>query len=231
LRFDGWIAQHFHYRSADDVPFGYTAVILFTILFVFAFVPRALGVYSNRRVADRSRLLAALAAKPPNVPGAAAQCRMCGAPLAVEPDKILAVCSYCRAENAVHIQTTLVTHAHEVAHAIGREVSAAAKINAHERAETRRKLAHELGRYVFRTVLLGGAFTLGCQEDADRNPTTLGIIGLMMTLFLFMFFLIRSLMTPDEDAKERRVANDVPPWVGVVGPIVFLVLLSKYGHC
>jgi hypothetical protein len=110
-------------------------------------------------------------------------------------------------------------------------VGAAAKIDAHERADTRRKFFRELGRYVFRTVVLGAAFAAAGQEDADRHPTTIGIIGVIATVALFMTFLIRSMMHPDEDATERRAANDVPSWVGVVGPIVFLVLLSKYGHC
>jgi phage FluMu protein Com len=227
LRADDWIAVHFHYRSGDDVPFGYTAVFLLGSLFVFVFVPRVLGVYANRRVADRGRLLAALAARPPTVPGAASQCRMCGAPLAVEPDKILAICSYCRAENAVHLETKLVTDTGAGTVTIGREASTALTRDREERRATRHLLAHELGRYVLRTVLIGGAFVLGCQEDANRQPTTLSIIGLVAALGLFVFFLIRSMMTPDEDAHERRAGNDIPGWVGVVGPIVVLIVAAK----
>jgi phage FluMu protein Com len=227
LRADDWIARHFHYASGDDVPFGYTAAIMLTALFVFVFVPRVFGVYANRRVADRGHLLAALAARPPKVPGAASQCRMCGAPLAIEPDKILAVCSYCRAENAVHLETKLVADTSAGTATIGREVSTAATRDREERKATRRLLRHELGRYLLRTVLIGGAFVLGCQEDANRHPTTLSIIGIVAALALFAFFLIRSMMTPDEDAHERRASNDMPGWVGIIGPIVVLVLLAK----
>lgn len=231
LRADAWIAQHLHYRSADDVPFGYTVAIIVTLMFVFAFVPRTLGVYANRRVTDRRRLLSALAARPPTVPGAASSCRMCGAPLAVEPDQILAVCSYCRAQNAVHLDTRLVAKAGAVAHAIGREVGEAARSDRAARTATRRKLRHELGRYLVRTVLLGGAFALGCQETPDRKPTTLAIVGLVASVGLFFLFLIRSLRAPDTDAAERREANDTPSWVAIVGPLVFLVLLAMFGRC
>jgi len=131
---------------------------------------------------------------------------MCGAPLAVEPDKILAVCSYCQAENAVHLETTLVTRSHEVAHQIGKEVSEAAKYDRAERAATRKKLRHELARYLVRTVLLGGAFAIACHEDAHRQPTTLSYIGIVISIVLFFFFLIRSLKHVDEDAQERRAA-------------------------
>lgn len=225
------IARHFHYPSADDVPFSFTVVIIFAILFLCAFVPRALGVYANRRVTDRANLLMALAAHPPKVAGAASTCRMCGAPLTVEPDKLLAVCSYCRAENAVHLETKLVAQAGAIAATLGREVGDAALRDRRERVATRRQLRHELGRYLFRTVLLGAAFACACQEDADRHPTTLGIIGVVVTVALFMTFLIRSLMTADEDAHERRAGNDAPGWIAIVGPIVVLVLLSKFARC
>jgi amino acid transporter len=227
LRAEVWIARHFHYKSADDVPFGYLVVIIFGLLFLFAFVPRALGVYASRRVIDRRRLLAALAARPPTVPGAASSCRMCGAPLAVEPDQILAVCSYCRAQNAVHIDPRLVAKAGAIAETLGREVRDAAEGDRAARQGTRRKLFHELGRYLLRTVLFGGAFALGCQETPDRKPTTLAIVGIVASVALFFFFLFRSLRASDPDAEERRSANDAPAWVAIVGPIVFLILLAK----
>ena len=222
----GWIASHFHYRSADDVPFSITVAILFAILFVFAFVPRALGVYANRRVTDRAHLLAALAARPPTVPGAASTCRMCGAPLAIAPDKLLAVCSYCRAENAVHLETKLVARAGAIAAKLGSEVADAAVRDRRERATTRRQLRHEVGRYLVRTVLLGVGFALGCRENAQRQPTTVAIVALVATTLLFMFFLGRSLMTADDDAHERRAGNDTPSWVAIVGPIVLLILIA-----
>jgi phage FluMu protein Com len=232
LRADDWIATHFHYPSGDDVPFTYTVVIIFTLLFAFAFVPRALGVYANRRVVDRRRLLAAMAAHPPKVAGAAASCRMCGAPLTVEPDKILAICAYCHAQNAVHLDPAVVAKAGEIAQALGRHVRDAAVGDRTARAATRSKLFHELGRYLVRTVLLGGAFAAACQEDADRHPTTVGIIGLISTVALFFFFLIRSMNAkPDPDAAERREGNDVPSWVAIVGPLVFLIVISKFAHC
>lgn len=231
LRADSFIAAQFHYRSGDDVPIPITIAIIFVLMFVFAFVPRALGVYASRRVTDRARLLAAVAARPPKVPGAASSCRMCGAPLTVEPDRILAVCSYCRAENAVHLDTQLVASAGKIAQAIGREVSDAAASDRSARSATRRKLLHELGRYCLRTVLLGTAFAFGAQEGPDRRPTTTAIVGIIATVALFFFFLFRSMGQQDPDAAERRSTNDVPEWVGLVGPLVLLILLAKLAHC
>jgi uncharacterized Zn finger protein (UPF0148 family) len=231
LRAESWIARHYHYRSADDVPFGYTAVIIVALLFAFAFVPRALGVYASRRVTDRRRLLGALAAHPPKVPGAASTCRICGAPLAVQPDQILAVCSYCRAENAVHLDTKIVAQAGAIAETLGREVRDAAASDRTARAATRKKLFHELGRYLLRTVLLGGAFALASQETPERKPTTLAIVGLIAMLGLFLLFLVRSLRAADTDAAARRADNDVPSWIAIVGPIIVIVLLAKFAHC
>ena len=231
LRADAWIARYGHYPSADDVPFGYTVVIIFALLFVLAFVPRALGVYASRRVTDRRRLLGALAARPPTVPGAASACRICGAPLAVEPDQILAVCSYCRAENAVHLDTKLVAKAGAIADTLGREVRDAATSDRTARRSTRTTLFHELGRYLLRTVLLGGAFALGCQETPERQPTTLAIVGLVASVGLFFLFLILSLRSPDKDAAARRAANDTPGWVTIIGPIAFIVLAVAFGRC
>jgi LSD1 subclass zinc finger protein len=231
MRVNDWFARHYHYKSADDVPFAVMLIVMCAVMFVLAFVPRALGVYASRRVAERGRLLAALAARPPTVAGAASQCRSCGAPLAIEPDAILAVCAYCHAQNAVHLDTKLVDQAKGVARTIGREIAEAASYDRKERSATRRKLFRELLRYFVRTALLGGAFALATQETPERTPTKLGIVGSILTLGLFVYFLIRSLGTPDPDAADRRAANDVPSWVSIVGPLVFLVLLAKFGHC
>ena len=99
------------------------------------------------------------------------------------------------------------------------------------RRATRGKLFHELGRYLLRTVLLGGAFALGCQETPERKPTTLAIVGLIASVGLFFLFLIRSLRSPDPDAEARRAANDMPGWVTIIGPIAFIVIVAAFGRC
>lgn len=225
LSMTDWIAAHFHYASPDDVPFAYMLVFIVGALFAWAFVPRALGVYANRRVTDRTKLLAALAAHPPKVPGAAATCRICGAPLAVDKDAIVAVCSYCRAQNAVHLETKVAVETRAVAAAVGREMQDALEQDAKARAATRRLLFRELRRYTLRTVLLGVGFYLGSMEDADHHSTTVGVIGIVATTLLFIYFILSSGMHHDEDADDRRAANDVPSWVGWVGPLVAMMVL------
>jgi uncharacterized Zn finger protein (UPF0148 family) len=227
LRMDDWIAAHSHYATGDDVPFGYMLVFIVGALFLWAFVPRALGVYANRRVTDRTKLLAALAARPPKVPGAAATCRICGAPLAVDKDAIVAVCSYCRAQNAVHLETKVAVETQTVSAAVGREMADALRQNAHDRAATRRLLFRELRRYTLRTALLGVGFYLGSMENPDKTSTTVGVIAIVATTLLFMYFILSSGMHHDEDAEDRRAGNDAPEWLGWVGPIVALVLLFR----
>ena len=227
LRATDWIAAHFHYRTSDDVPFSYMALIIIGSLFAWTFVPRALGVYANRRVTDRSRLLAALAARPPKVPGAASTCRMCGAPLTVEKDAIVAVCSYCRAQNAVHLETRIAVDTRAASAAVGREIEDAVQQDVKDRTATRRLLLRELGRYTFRTALLGGGFYLGAQENPDHTSTTLGTVAIVVTTLLLIFFVLTSGMHHDEDAEDRRAGNDVPDWVGWVGPLVAMVVMLR----
>ena len=87
-------------------------------------------------------------------------------------------------------------------------------------------LARELGRYTFRTVLLGIGFALGSQETADKKSTPVAIVALVATVLLFIFFILRSGNATD-DAKERRAGNDIPSWVGIVGPLVMAWLMFK----
>lgn len=222
-----WIAVHFHYASPDDVPFGVFLAFIVGSLFLWAFVPRALGVYANRRVTDRSKLLAALAARPPKVPGAAATCRSCGAPLEVEKDAIVAVCSYCRTQNAVHLDTNIAVQTRAAAAEVGREMHDALSQDTRDRAATRRLLFRELRRYTLRTVLLGVGFYLGGQENADHTSSTVGIIAIVATTLLFIYYILASGLHHDEDAEDRRAGNDVPSWVSWVGPLVAMMLLFR----
>ncbi|HXE82746.1 MAG TPA: hypothetical protein VN513_05375, partial [Gemmatimonadales bacterium] len=157
-RFNRWLAPRLHLESANDVPFGYMVAMMFGILLVVAFIPRAFGVYANRRFTGRGRLLAALRARQPRVAGAAAQCRTCGAPLAVVPDAIVATCSYCGSESAVVIETAVAETAQEVVRNLGATMAEAAEHDRADRRTTLRLLGQELARYTFRTIVLGGLF-------------------------------------------------------------------------
>jgi len=227
-RFNRWLAPRLHLASADDVPFGYMVAMMFAILLVVAFVPRAFGVYANRRVTGRSRLLAALRARQPKVAGAAAECRTCGAPLAVVADAIVATCSYCGSENAVVIETTVADAAQRVVRNLGATMAEAAKEDRADRRATLRLLGEELARYTFRTILLGGLFLLGTQETPDHHSTRLGVAAIVAFVFAVFVFIFRSAkFMKTDDAEARRAGNDVPSWVGIVGPIVMAYVLFK----
>lgn len=225
-RANRWLAPRLHLDSPDDVPFGYMVAIICGLMLVIAFIPRALGVYANRRVTARGQLLASLAAHPPEVAGGAATCRMCGAPLAVATNAIVATCSYCHAENAVALETTTVASAKKIAGKIAKTIVEAAAHDRAERRATLHMLAKEAGRYTWRTLLLGTGFLLGSQETPDHKSTTVGVIAIVATVLLFIFFIFRSAKFAS-DAAERRAGNDVPGWVGIVGPIVAAWLLFK----
>lgn len=222
-----WLTAHLHYADARDLPWGYTAVLIIVAVFVVAFVPRAFGVYANRRVVDRTRLLAALAARPPSVPGAASLCRICGAPLAVEKDAIVAVCSYCRAQNAVHLETNVATQTSAIAQAVGSEVHTAVHRDAEARRATQQLMHHEIRRYAIRTVLVGVGFALACQETPDHTPTTLGIVGIVATPLMIIYFIISSMSHTDEDAEERRAHNDAPRGGHWVLPVIAALVLLR----
>jgi uncharacterized Zn finger protein (UPF0148 family) len=235
-RFDTWLAPRLHVK-VDDVPFGYMVAMMFGILLVMAFIPRAFGVYANRRVADRSRLLGALSARQPKVAGAAAECRGCGAPLAVAPNAIVSMCGYCGTENAVKVETSVAESAKSVVKNLGTTMADAAKQDRAERRATLKLLGKELFRYVFRTVVLGVLFVLGSQEKRDPDSildpgphsTTLGIVSLCAFLLMVFVFIFRSgKYAKTDDGKERREGNDVPDWVGWVGPLVIAYLLFKF---
>jgi predicted RNA-binding Zn-ribbon protein involved in translation (DUF1610 family) len=225
-RANRWLAPHLHRATADDVPFGYMVAIMCFLMLVTAFVPRAFGVYANRRATARSKLVAALSARPPETPGGPSTCRGCGAPLAVAPNAIVAICSYCGVESALVVDAGVADKAERIVRDLGTTMVDAAKIDRAERRGTLHMLARELGRYTFRTVLLGIGFALGSQETADKKSTPLSIVALVATVLLFIFFIIRSANAPD-DAKERREGNDIPSWVGIVGPLVMAWLMFK----
>jgi DNA-directed RNA polymerase subunit RPC12/RpoP len=103
----GAVAAHFG-ATVDDVPFPIVVLVAAFLVMVMTFVPRALGVYANRRASARAALVTALAAKLPTVEGGLATCRACGAPLDIPSDVRVVHCVYCDAINAVRIRTKLL---------------------------------------------------------------------------------------------------------------------------
>ncbi|MEP6862179.1 MAG: hypothetical protein ABJE66_16260 [Deltaproteobacteria bacterium] len=223
-----WLAPRLHLASSNDVPFGYMVAIICFLMLVIAFVPRAFGVYANRRATARSKLVAALMARPPETPGGPSTCRGCGAPLEVVPDATVATCSYCGVESAVVVDAAVAATVERVVRNLGKTMGDAAEIDRAERRRTLHMLVRELGRYTFRTVLLGIGFALGSQETADKKSTPLAIVALVATVLLFIFFMLGSgSASAKDDAETRRAGNDIPSWVGIVGPIVMAWLMFK----
>ena len=213
------IGRHYGARS-EDVPYWFSVMIIFACLLVMVFVPRALGIYANRRATDRTRLLRALAAKPPEVEGGPSRCRSCGAPLDLA-DAIVARCVYCGCESALRIETKIAAKAAGVARELGASMEDAARTNAEQRWSTLEMMAKELARYLFHTAVFAGLFIMGSNEKTeDGTPGTLGIIGIVGSAFyLIGLFIVSLVKKATDDADDRRSGNDVPAWVGIAGPI------------
>lgn len=228
LRVSTWLAPRLHV-SPDDVPVWITILVASCVLFVIAFVPRVFGVYAHRRATGRARLLAVLRARPPEIAGGPSACRLCGAPLAIATNAIVATCSYCRAENAVVVATPLIAATTRAVHRLDKTIAAVAAHDRAERRATRRSLLKELGRYALRTALLGTSFAFATQETADHISTVPADIALVATPVLLIYFIYRSMkQRAADDSDARREANDVPGWVGIVGPLVLLFVALKF---
>lgn len=226
-----WLARRLGYASGDDTPAALTMVMVMLLLLLITFVPRALGVYANRRATSRVGILAALAARPPKTPDGPSECRTCGAPLFVTEGVVLARCIYCGSENAVHLQTQIVEGTRSVAKRVLSTTRQAAEADRTERRATRLAMWHELRRYLFRALVFGALFVTYAIDD-DRPAVRegsetpgYGIAALCLSVVAFFVFLFHSASMPADDAAERRKGAGLPEWVRYVAPIGVWVLL------
>jgi hypothetical protein len=197
------------------VPYWVFLSGIFGFMFFVIFVPRVAGIFANRRVTARMRLLGALAAKPPRTAGGPARCRHCDAPLFVATGDVLAVCSFCGAENAVQLRTTLVAAVTKSARKLATTVKEAAATDQSQKRERRRLLVRELVRYAWPTAFFFAAFAT--VDVPTWGPILCSIAGLLL-IGLVVWSGIRN--AKQNDAEERRAGNDVPGWVAAVGPIL-----------
>jgi DNA-directed RNA polymerase subunit RPC12/RpoP len=237
-----WLA---HYRRVPEaeIPFAVTMAFVGLVLLVLLFVPRALGVYANRRATGRLMLVQGLAAKLPSTPGGPSTCRVCGAPLAILENASVCDCIYCGAQNAVRIRSKLLALTQMAVAAFAKTVADALRIDDAERKETRAKLRSELGRYVIRIVTICALFGLTglSHRDADfsgmREASTATYVSAAAVVALVgcvFYFIYRSMKDKsDDDGPQRRAGNPAPEWVRMVGPIVFLfvVYVVFTHHC
>lgn len=211
-----------------------TVGVIFVVLFAFAFLPRCMGIYANRRAGARRLLLAGLAAQPPRTPGGPARCRACGAPLEIPAGAAVARCLYCGVESAVRIRTPFLARVRKATRAAVRTLDEAAALDHRDRAATRHELARELRRYGLTTATFGGLFAVWAwdyqrvTDRGDGSAPALGILALVIGTVLLIAMLLRSTGTDPrdaEDARERRGGTGLPAWVRVLGPIGFWVVL------
>jgi len=219
LRVADRIARKLGYASADAAPFWITVTTLFGIVFVVIFLPRMVGIYANRRVSARTRLLAALAAKPAATEGGPALCRTCGAPLFVETGSLVAVCSYCATQNAIRLRTSLVAKAGKAAHDLAASVKDAAATDRTERRRTRLLLLRAFAGYV--AIIGFYAYAFSVSDHGGWGTFMLVLASLLLIALPFVSPLITGAAL---DADERRSGNDVPGWVAMIGPVLVWIV-------
>ncbi len=233
LALDGAAARLLGCASAEEVPFAFTIGAIFFSIFVFAFVPRAFGIYANRRATARRTLADGLACRPPAIPGGPSRCRVCDAPLDLPDGALVARCAYCGADNAVRVRAAWLVGAQVAASSVAHTVARAAEIDREERAATRGTLAKELARYLVTTAVFAGLF-IAYSLDADRaaaHGETLGGVGfvaMLVAVILLIALLIRSIAGGKErraEARARREGAGVPGWVRFVGPIALWLVV------
>jgi uncharacterized Zn finger protein (UPF0148 family) len=216
MRFSSWIAPRMGYRTGDDVPLWITVTFMFTVVFVVTFLPRMLGIYANRRVTARMKLLAALAARPAKTAGGPALCRQCGAPLFVEAGNLLAVCDYCGTQNAVQLRTSLVAAAGKASRSLAASVKDAAATDRRERRSTQVRLLRDLAWHGGWVAFFALAFALIDRPFWGKLMPVLAGLALIALPIISM----SRAKGRFDDTKERRGGNDVPGWVAMVGPLL-----------
>jgi LSD1 subclass zinc finger protein len=215
----------------SELPF----VFALGVVFVFAFVPRAIGVYAARRNTARAMLLATLTAKPPGPEGGATRCRVCGAPLDVPPGAIVARCDYCHADNAVVVQTPLLLKEQAAVAKTHQSIAQAAAVDAAERASTRRKLWHELGRYTLWFAVFGALFGVYAWDDArpdvqagDAHPEIGNVAVAVAGILLIVLAILSVARSGENESAQRRTrlqAAGIPRWTAILAPFSLWVVL------
>jgi LSD1 subclass zinc finger protein len=234
LALDGVAARILGYASAEEVPFAFTIAAIFLSIFVLAFVPRALGVFANRRATARRTLADGLACKPPAIPGGASRCRACEAPLDLSAGALVARCAYCGADNAVRVRAAWIVGTAAAATSVAHTVDRAAEIDRAERAATRRTLLRELVRYLVTTAIFAGLF-VAYAIDAERAAAHgedgiggVGFVAMLLAVVLLIVLIIRSIAgrrDGRDEARARRDGTGVPKWVRFVGPIALWLVV------
>jgi DNA-directed RNA polymerase subunit RPC12/RpoP len=232
LALDGVAARVLGYPSADDVPFAFTLGAIFAAIFLLAFVPRAFGIFANRRATARRVLSEGLACRPPAMPGGPSRCRECDAPIDLPDGALVARCPYCGADNAARIRAGQLLGAATAAASVAHTVVEAAGIDREERGATARTLFKELARYLVTTGVFAGLF-IAYAIDSDRAAAHgeqlggAGFAAMLAAVILFIVLIIRSIAGKEQraEARGRREGTGVPGWVRFVGPIALWLVV------
>lgn len=99
LPFVGWLVLALAVSVSDEASAGVGVVFGVTPVSLYLLV----GFASYRAsVASRARLFEVCAANPPDVPGAPAECHLCGGPVVPRAADPIVRCPYCGCDNVVH---------------------------------------------------------------------------------------------------------------------------------
>ncbi len=205
-----------------------TATWILTFV-VGALAVRALGIYANRHNEGRTELLAGMAAQAPRLPGGPSRCRRCAGPLAIAAGESVVACMYCRADNAVALRPEFLGALRGSVQGVHQSVANAHEAFVEETAERRRQITRE-----FRTKALwglgygalAGTILLSLDAGIAHNgtggwPPVTGAFGVLgFIALLFVGYQRLSVDGAEDDVEERSASNDVPRWIGWIGPVL-----------
>jgi LSD1 subclass zinc finger protein len=133
----------------------------------FVLLTVGLGIYGQRRAVSLRGVQAALAARPPQMPGGPAGCRQCGAPLAVPKDAVDVRCIYCSTDNLVALSPAWVANFASSSHGAARELAQADRELAAQLRKLRRRMLVTLGCYA---AGLAAIITLSARRAYAESP-------------------------------------------------------------
>lgn len=188
------IAAAMGWSTGEELSSALVVGVMGAMFYAMAIVPTFLLVYGGRRVTAHSRVVAALAAKPPARPGGPASCRACGGPLDVAAEALVARCLYCRAENAVRVRPAHLKAARGTAAKLEATIAAAASQDRHERGATRRALGRRLWRVTWKAGVLVGLWVYA-QHGFDAVGPDEAPGGAILALVVLVVFLIYVIMS------------------------------------
>lgn len=198
-------------------------VLVFVQLFVWAFLPRALGVYAARRALATAAIAQALEARTPALLGGVCECRSCGAPVEIGPDVVFQSCLYCGCDNLRSVGRGEIDHERTINSSIATTIEEAIEIDRRERDSMLRKLRNELGRYALRMGVFGALFV---TSAVSRGNSILPVICAFSEVGLVIYWIVVDAQKRDHDSARIDAMLALPRWLVTLASLAWALTLT-----